>query len=358
MSVTIYDIAERAGVSIATVSRVLNNHARVAAPTRERVLAIAQELGYQPHASAQSLARRKPHLLSAVIPMIGHNYFFMEVLRGLQDRLADTEFDLLVHAAPTMDHVDAQLDRALQRGMAAGVLLFSTPLNDGRVARIQRSGRAVVLVDSAHPEFDCVSTDNVQGGCLATLHLIESGYERIGLIMANPESVPAADREVGYRKALRTAGLPFRPELVVSSQDGDPVGFVDLHGYTEAGGEAAMERLLALDEPPDAVFAVSDIQAIGALRAIEGAGLRAPDDIAVVGFDDIKLSAYAKLTTLQQPMYEMGRQSVDAILGRMRHKDRPISHTVFSPRLLQRATTGPRAAHAVPLHEGGDTDLR
>ncbi|MDX1741089.1 MAG: LacI family DNA-binding transcriptional regulator, partial [Rhodothermales bacterium] len=155
MGVTIYDIAERAKVSIATVSRVLNNNPRVSAKTRSRVLEVAQELGYEPHPSARSLARRRSSVVSAVIPMVT-NYFFMEVLRGLQDRLGQSEFDLLVYTARTVEEVGTQLDRALHRGRSAGVLLFSTPIGEHHIARMRRFGQPVVLVDCSHPEFDSV----------------------------------------------------------------------------------------------------------------------------------------------------------------------------------------------------------
>lgn len=332
LGVTIYDIAERADVSIATVSRVFNKNPRVSGGTRARVLAVAEELGYEPHVSAQSLARQRTSVVSAVIPMMT-NYFFVEVLRGLQDRLAESGFDLLVYSSVLMDDIDVQLDRALQRGRSAGVLLFSTPITRARAARLRRSNRPVVLVDSASGEFDSVSLDNVQGGYLATRHLIEGGHRRIGLVMANPVSVPAADRRRGYEQALREAGLPADPSLVALSAD------VRNHGFTEEAGYLGMRALLRRPQPPDAVFVVSDLQALGALRALQEAGRAVPGDVAVIGFDDIKLSLYVGLTTLRQPMYEMGCLAMEKLLQRMLHPDHPTTHTVFTPRLVPRSTT-------------------
>ncbi len=339
VGVTIYDIAEQASVSIATVSRVFNDHPRVSEATRARVLAVADALGYRPHVSAQNLARRKTHLLSAVIPTLT-NYFFVEVLRGLQDRLAQSDFDLLVYSSTTVEDVDAQLDRALQRGRAAGVLLFSTPLTDERVRRLKQSRQSVVLVDSFHPEFDSVSINNELGGYLATRHFIEQGHTRIGLIMGNPVSVPAAERRKGYERALREAGLPVDQALVVASTD------VEEHGYTEEVGYAAMQQLLQRRPRPAAVFAASDIQALGALRALSEAGLHAPDDVAVIGFDDIKISEYVGLSTLRQPMRQLGKLAVEKFLHRLQHPDHPISHTVFSPSLVLRQTSDGHAARA------------
>lgn len=344
MSVTIYDIADRAGVSIATVSRVFNKRPRVSPSTRERVFEIAEEMGYEPHVSAQSLARRKTHVIGAVVPMMTGS-FFVEVLRGLQDRLAETDFDLLVYAAAKIEDVDAQLTRALQRGRAAGVLLFSTPMTPSRVRRLEKSGTPAVLLDSTHPAFDSIATDNVQGGYLGTRHLLSLGYTRIGLVMANSISVPAADRRQGYEKALAEAGIPLDPALIEESTD------ERLHGYTEAEGHSAMQRLLAQAPGLDAVFATSDRQALGALTALREAGLSAPDNIAVLGYDDIPLTGYLGLSTLRQPMYDIGKTAVDALVERIRQPERSTSSTIFAPRLVVRATCGghPDYADSAPL---------
>ncbi len=346
MSLTIYDIAREAGVSIATVSRVFNNSPRVAPHTRKRVLEVARRLGYQPHVSAQSLARRQAQLVSAVVPMLT-NYFFVEVLRGLQDRLAESPFDLLVYAAPTLADVDAHLERALQRGRSAGVMLFSTPLTQERVELLKRGRQPIVLVDSFHPDFDSVSIDNEQGGYLATRHLIEHGYRRIGLLMAHPDSVPARERRYGYERALREAGLTLDPSLIASSTDPHH------HGYTEEGGREAMRQLLGHEPRPEAVFVVSDIMALGALQALEEAGLRVPDDVALIGFDDLRVSRYLGLSTLRQPMYEMGKLAAEKLLRRIAEPDLPVTSTVFAPRLICRRTC--TAVKRNGQHEATDT---
>lgn len=331
MGVTIYDIAEKAQVSIATVSRVFNNHPRVSDDTRERVLTVAERLGYQPHVSAQNLARRQTHLISAVIPVMT-NYFFVEVLRGLQDRLSESEYDLLAYTSNELEEVDVQIERAIQRGRAEGLLLFSTPITEDRVKRLKRSRQPVVLVDCFHPEFDSVSIKNEQGGYLATTHFIEKGCQKIGLITGHPESVPSAERRKGYERALQEAGRAMDASLMISC------GNTEEHGYTEQAGYTAMQSLLRRAQQPDAVFVASDIQALGAMQAIKEARLSIPDDIAIIGFDDIIISKYVGLTTLQQPMYQMGKLAVEKFLMRLQHPDLPVSHTVFSPRLICRTT--------------------
>lgn len=342
LGVTIYDIAERAEVSIATVSRVFNDHPRVSDTTRARVIAVAEELGYQPHVSAQSLARRKTHLISAVIPVMT-NYFFVEVLRGLQDRLAESEYDLLVYTSNALEDVDTQLERALQRGRAAGVLLFSMPITEARVRRVERSRLPIVLVDCFHPEFDSVSVNNEMGGYLATRHFIDQERRRIGMVMASGGE-PALERRRGYERALQEAGLSVNESLIKAGIE------IEEHGYTEQAGYDAMHSLLQHRPQPNAVFATSDVQALGAMRAIKEAGLKMPDDVAVIGFDDIVVSKYVGLSTLRQPMREMGELAVEKFLNRLQHPDHPVSHTVFSPQLVLRATSGP--AHTPPVISG------
>lgn len=330
MGVTIYDIAERAEVSIATVSRVFNRHPRVSAATRARVLAVAEELGYQPHVSAQNLARQRTHLVAAVIPVLT-NLFYMELIRGMQDAVADSDFDLLVYAAPSPQEIGSQLQRAVQKGRADGLLLVSTPLNDAYRKRLRHGKQPVVLVDEAHPDFDSVSVDNRKGGYMATRYLIELGYARIGHITVAPEPPPAAQRRQGYEEALREAGRPVDERLIVAS-DRKPFGFVEEAGYE------AMKTLLARKGGVDAVFVASDIQALGAMQALREAGRRVPEDVALIGFDDIVVSRYVGLTTLRQPTYELGRLAIEKLLTRLQYPDRSVSHTVFSPRLVVRRT--------------------
>jgi len=333
MGTTIYDIAHKAGVSIATVSRVLNESEHVAKNTRLAVLDAAESLGYQPHMSARNLARRKSDVVSAVIPMMT-NLFFAEVLRGLQDRLVESDYQLIVHSARTLDEVDSQLERALNRGQSDGVLLFSTPIENGRAKQLAKSGRPVVLVDAFHPELDSVTTDNRLGGEMATQHLIDLGCKRIALVMANPKSRPSVDRRDGYLKAMESAGLETPSEIIISSKD--PLH----HGYSEPAGRQAMETLLGRGEEFDGVFATSDVQALGVIRAMKDAGLRVPEDIRVIGFDDIVVSRYVGLSTLQQPRYEIGSTAIDKLMARIDQPTRPVSDTLFAPHLIERHTTG------------------
>lgn len=332
MAVTIYDIAERAGVSIATVSRVFSGRARVADTTRARVFEVAEQLGYEPHAGAQSLARQSTQVVSAVLPMLT-SYFFMEVIRGVQDCLFEAGYDLLVYASRTPNLLPQQLERALQPGRADGLLLCSTEITPAMARQLAASNQPIALVDATHPDFDAVSLNNVEGGYAAARHLIETGCERLALIQPHPDSQPGVERRQGFERALEEAGRSVSAARVVTSTEDVQ------HGYTREGGYAAMQQLLRERPRPDGVFAASDVQALGALKAIRDAGLRCPEDVALIGFDDIRTSAYVGLSTLSQPMYDMGRQAADKLVRRLADPNRPVSHTSFSARLIARETT-------------------
>lgn len=340
MGLTIYDIASKAGVSIATVSRVFNHSPRVSEKTRAAVQRVAAELGYQPHASARSLARRRTEVVSAVIPMIS-NFFFAEVLRGLQDRMAESSFDLLVFSARSLDEMSSQLDRALHRGRSAGVLLFSAPVRGDLEALVQNAGQPVVLVDAFHDLHDSISSDNRQGGVLAADHLLKSGVERPAVLMANRSSIPASDRLKGFKSALQSAGVCMPDDMIVDSLD----SLND--GYNEQGGYRAMKALLSRDVTPDGVFATSDAQAVGALEAVREVGMIPPKDIQLIGYDDLPVARYVGLTTLRQPMYDIGGRAFELLESRMSAPAGGVVHTVFSPTLIQRQSTRATAPSAV-----------
>lgn len=343
MSTTIYDIAERAGVSTATVSRVFNDASGVSEDTAQRVLDAADALNYQPHASAQNLARQHTNQIAVVAPVIA-NYFYMNVLRGIRHVLADRDMDLMIHA-PANPHdlihghmgakdLEEHMTRAVQPGRQDGLLLLSVPLTDEWAKRLREANQAVVLVDMEHSDFESLAVNNERGGYEATRHLIDRGYERIGHITVAFDPPPAEQRRAGYERALREAGRTVDERLVAASDD-RPFAF------SEKGGYRAMRTMLEQRPRPDAVFAASDMQALGAMRALQTAGLRVPDDVAVVGFDDIDISRCMGLTTLRQPARTMGQRATERLLRRIDHPDEhPVSSVTFDPQLVVRSTCG------------------
>jgi len=330
---TIYDVAERAKVSTATVSRVFNNRTRVAKDTRERVMKVAEALGYTPHISAKNLALQKTNLLAAVVPF-ETDFFYAQVMRGMQDALIDSDFDLMVYMAPEKRETRGQLERALQPGRADGVVLLSAELSDAQAEMVRASGQPFVLVDTHHSFFDSISVDNDEGAYDAVQRLLRHGYQRIAHITVAPEApTPARNRRIGYEQALTDAGHAINPDLIVYSTT-YPFGFMEEAGYE------AMEQLLELPEPPDAVFACSDVQGLGALQALKDHSLQAPEDVAIVGFDDIHTSRHVGLSTLRQPMREMGKLAVRKLLQRIAQPSRTPSKTVFAPEYIARSTCG------------------
>jgi LacI family transcriptional regulator len=331
--ITIYDIAREAKVGIGTVSRVLNGNPHVSEKTRRKVLEVARRLNYQPHTYAQRLAKQKAYAISAVIPFF-ISYFFIEVLRGVQDKITEFGFDLVLYGVnDPSNQIEHYLQKSTYRGKVDGVLFFSMKFPESYVKYFNQRGIPIVLVDTYHPKFDSISVDNFQGAYIATRHLIEVGHEKIGIIVARLESVPAKQRFEGFKKALSDYGKNFYEEFFVEAKD------TRLDGFTrEAGYNSCMELLNRKKGIPTAIFVSSDIQAIGVIEALNENGIKVPDDVAVIGFDDIELAKDFGLTTVRQPMYEMGKVAVEKLFERINDKDRKPMHIKFTPELVIRKT--------------------
>jgi LacI family transcriptional regulator len=267
-----------------------------------------------------------------VVPVLA-NRFYMGVFRGVQDALSDSDYDLLVFTPSHPEEIKDQLHRALQQGRSDGLLLLSTTISPDIEGILDDADQPVVLLDTKHPGFPSISIDNEQGGYEATRHLLEQGYRRVAHITTDtPEPPPATQRRTGYQRALADAGNGARP--LIARGEKEPFAF------EREGGYKAMRTLLRREETFDAVFAASDMQALGALRALEEQGLRVPEDVALVGFDDLDLSSYVGLTTLRQPRYDLGVLAVEQLIGRVRDPGRSVSETVFSPELVVRESCG------------------
>jgi LacI family transcriptional regulator len=355
MGITIYDLAREAGVGIGTVSRCMNNHPSVSAKTREKVLAIAKRLHYQPHAHAQRLASRKANTISTIIPFFT-NYFFVEILQGVQDKAQELGIDLILYGVNNPAQAEYYLRRSLHGGRVDGVMFFSMKFPDAFVGKFQQMKLPVVIVDSFHESFDSLLVKNKEGAMQATRHLVSLGHRTIGMINASLETVPARDRLEGYKAALEESGVPFSMERVIVSSNGKQDGFNREAGYH------SMKEMLRHDFSRNggkitAVFIASDVQAIGALEAARELGVRVPEDIAIVGFDDIELAKYAQLTTVRQPMYEMGTLALQMLMNRMKHTESPPKLTTFLPELVVRRTCGAQAGVAQPTMTAGGIEL-
>jgi LacI family transcriptional regulator len=334
LAITIYDIAREAKVGIGTVSRVLNNSTKVTDATREKVILVARKLNYQPHAFAQALARKKSNTLCAIIPFFT-NYFFIEVLQGVQDTLASLGYDLIIHGANNQEQLEEYLLRSMKKGRVDGTLLFSLELPERFVEVFSEKKLPLVLVDTFHPMFDSIRVNNTEGTRIAVEHLLDAGHRNIGMINANIKSVPAKERLQAFKNTLRRHGIEARQENMMNSSQTKNDGF-----SWEAGYESMQQFLHSGTPLPSAFVVSSDIQSIGVLAALRENNLHVPDDVALVSFDDIEVAKYFDLTTMRQPMYKMGELAVKKIIERINNNNIEASSLDFVPELVVRGSSG------------------
>lgn len=312
MVASIEDVARRAGVSIATVSRALRGLPDVATATRDRVLSAAAELNYVASPFAARLASGRTTTVGLVVPFV-NRWFFAEVIATVETALRHAGFDLLLYNLGDEDGRARFFEVMPMRKRVDGVLVASLVLDDAEFDALTELDRPVGLLGLARPGFLSARIDDVAAARGAVDHLLGLGHRRIGLIGGDTDDpmafTPPLHRRDGYRDALHAAGVSPDPAL-------------ELLGYfTVDGGRAAMRRMLALPERPTAVFAESDEMAYGAMREITLAGLRVPDDIAVVGFDDQPLSELADLTTVRQPVAEQALDVTTRLLALIGSED-------------------------------------
>ena len=330
---TIYDVASRAGVAISTVSRVLNNSSDVSEPTRLRVQQAIHDLQFRPDRTAKALAQRSIRSLAIAIPTFT-TPFHAELLKGIRLCLQSQQTDLLLcDLGSTSPH--ATLLNFLQRGAVDGLLVAGVPINGIVAAELSALRAPVVLIGARNEAFDSYYWDDIAGTREAIRHLVSQGHERIGMLKAHTESELQSHRVRGYRKALEEAGLTYDSDLIRSGHT------IKHAGYSEEAGYEGMQDLLKLDPPVTAVFASSDVQAIGAWKAVRDAGLRVPEDIAIVGYDDIKTSQFIGLTSIDQDMHEVGRMATERLLDRIAGKVAAddIIDKLIQPKLVVRDTS-------------------
>ncbi len=330
-SVTMKEVAERAKVSVATVSRVLNSSDKVTSKTQEKVLAACKQLGYTPNLQAKRLKLGKTQTIMAVMPFLTLPSI-VERLRGVQQALAPSEYDLIPFSVGSSEDRDSYLASLANRSRADGVLVISMPITEKLVQRFKSIGLPLVLIDSNHPDLTRVIVNDIAGGKMATNHLIELGHVRIGFISDHLENplhfCSMLDRFKGYRLALEDKGIEFDPRYQKQGH----------HGREEAR-KMALE-LLDLPSPPTAIFAASDTQAIGVLDAARERGLSIPGDLSVIGYDNIRDADYLNLTTINQPLFESGLEGGQALLEIIETDEQEPQEKLLPVSLILRGTTG------------------
>jgi LacI family transcriptional regulator len=337
VGVTMKRVAAELGVSVTTISKVLNNHADIGEATRQRVLAKVEELGYRRNAVARSLTLRRTHTLGVIVSDLMHS-FFVEVVAAIEASLGSRGYGLLLcNLGEDPAKERWQLEMLLERQVDGVILASANAQKNGDLLRsLQNQGKGLVLIDrDDHQGLRChrVVTDDERVGRLATSHLVALGHQRIAHL-AGPRLVHARRRQRGYLASMRQAGLAVDDRWVVEA------GFVEHDGY-----EAA-RRLLARAPEVTAIFAVSDPAAIGAMKAAWDLGLRVPEDIAVVGAGDIAHGDLLRvpLTTVSWSRDDLGREAARLIIDQIEaHPDGPFHRVVVPPSLRVRASCGATA---------------
>jgi LacI family transcriptional regulator len=341
--ITIHELAARSGVSVATVSRALNGSAEVSDATRQRILALAEELDYTPSAAARTLVQRRSHVIGVILETgPGHpdllHPFFQEVLVGLKQGAGARGYDLLLFASAEPGHgfgTHSFLRRADHHGVD-GAIVLGYDGSHPEIVKLAESGLPCITVDAdiPGPRTGYVMSENREGAALAVRHLVELGHERIATITGMLNTRPGADRLAGYGEELARSGLEPREEYVA---EGD---------YYDESGYRGTKQLLQLEEPPSAIFAASDLMAAGALRAANELGVRVPEELAVVGFDDIGLASLIQpqLTTVRQDMYALGEAAAEGLSRMIEDSDAEPVRRFVPTRLVVRASSGVNGA--------------
>ena len=331
----IIDVAKLANVGVATVSRVINDSARVSPGTRARVQAAVRELGYRPSGAARALSSGRTSAVCVVVTSLTRQPVF-ERVRGALDVLTGTEFDPVVATVATPEERDRFVELRTLTDRAAGILLIDVELNPEHVERLADANVPVVAIDVRSPGFHSVFVDNVEGGRIATQHLIELGHERIAFIgdqeTGHAESRPSSDRHIGYRAGLDDHGLSYHPE------------HTKLGLRTPEVTASMTNELLNLAPRPTAVFTASDQHALNVLQAARSQGVRVPEDLSIVGFQDLEAARHAGLTTVREPLFDSGTYGARLLLSLVRDGDVPELDHELALELIVRKTTGPPVA--------------
>lgn len=340
MSLTLKELGQLAGVHPSTVARVLNDdpHQRVSDEVRKRIVSLARQHGYQPNHVARSLRTKRSNVIGTIIPDIS-NPFFALLFRGIEDALADRGYSAILANTDDEPAREARSSAVLRGRQVDGLILATALRDDPAVQELLEMEFPFVLINRHTDPIpaNAVVPDDYAGAAAAVEHLIALGHRRIAHIAGADEISTGHWRRRGYQDALRRHDLPVDPALLVQGS------------FREPGGYEATWRLLASAEPPTAVFAVNDLAAGGAMRAVKEAGLRVPNDVSIVGFNDLStaIPTSPSLTTMRLPLRAMGAAAAERLLGQLLGQEVSSEPVVMPVMLVVRESTGP----APPSHE-------
>ncbi len=334
--ITIRDIARMAGVSRATVSLAINDSPRINDKTKQRILALIEEVGYRPNAMARALASNRAGVIAVVVPKVDHVFgdsYFSESLSGILDVASAKDYRVSIEVSSSEFQSGEKPDRLFRERRIDGLLAVGALITDTFLERLHEAGRPVVLVNSEMGDIPHAIADNVEGVVSVVHHLASLGHHAIGYIKGLDITTTGRHRDEGFRKGLKLAGLPFREDLTA-------------HGdFSERSGYEAMGRILQRSWIPAALFATNDMMAIGAARRLKEAGLAIGDDVALVGGDDAPLARYVEppLTTLRQSMYDLGAAAARMLIEWLERGELTQTRNILHTELVVRGSCGAAA---------------
>ncbi|MBX3066339.1 MAG: LacI family DNA-binding transcriptional regulator [Anaerolineae bacterium] len=333
---TIRDVAQKAGVGIGTVSRVLNHAHLVSPETRKLVMDAITEMGFRPNTIARQLPRKtRVHNIGVITHKFLYYRAFAERLRGMQSALQeiDNTYELVLYSVSSLEHYDERLKTIIQTSAVEGLVIIDLDLTEQQIQLLESAGMPLVGINHfQNREWTCIGTNNFEGGYMATNHLLDLGHTRIAYVGDEFEDVyfkfnSSYERFVGFQRAMLERKLPVRQEYVR----------LGLHNFEVA--KALATDLLKLPNPPTAIFAMSDFQALGCIRAARDMGLRVPEDLSVIGYDDVEMSYHTDLTTVRQHLELSGTVSIHYLLGWVKGEKPTHSPTLPALELVIRQTT-------------------
>lgn len=334
-TVRLEDIAKMAGVSPMTVSRVLTGKAGVSASTRAKVLEAVENSGYVPNVNARALAGSQTRVLGMIVPDFSTQYI-SELARGAGNAAVQAGYELVLYTTSSYSQRTYRHLTLHSRGLIDGLVVVLPEVSDAQLDQLKSMGLHVVIVDPRHelPRFPSVHADNYRGARLMMDHLVALGHQRIGFITGRTDTVASFERLKGYREGLQLHGLKVDDSLIIQGN------------FLQTEGVVAAKALMAVAEPPTAIFASNDMMALGAMDAVRDLGYRIPEDISIGGFDDIPMASHLcpALTTVRQPLFDMGATAARMIINMLSGIDIPAQHVELRTELVVRNSTAVSAS--------------
>ncbi len=326
---TIYDVARLAGVSISTVSRVLNAPQKVNEKTRSTVMAVIDQLNFIPKAESRARALSKTGRIGVITPFFTAPSF-VQRLRGVASALAPTNYELVIYTVDSQARLNGYLDTLPISHNLDGLIVMSLRFENSAAQRLVKYRLPTVLIEYPQRILSSVEIDDIAGGRMAAEYLVKKGHRRCAFLGDTDQTEygihPISHRLVGYRRALAEAGIAL------------PDKYIGLMHYDMETTRRLTRQMLDTSEPPTALFSATDLQAMGVLKAARDLGIRVPENLAVIGFDDLDMAGYIGLTTIRQHLDESGRLAVELLLTHIEDPSRPLRHIQLPLTLIERET--------------------